>query len=74
MTIPEVSTRLRLLLGFLLEANLNDAIALSASTLSISDNLNTVKAVGKWPLQPKSGDGYGLYVKRDNSTDSETYH
>ena len=52
-----------------------DNIALSASTVSAASNLNTVKTIGKWPLQlhQNQADGYGLYVSRDNGTDPETY-
>ena len=49
-------------------------IALSASTSSTADN--TVKAVGKWPIQANQtvADGYGLYVKRSGSvSDNETF-
>jgi hypothetical protein len=49
-------------------------IALSASTSSTTDN--TVKAVGKWPIQAKQtvADGYGLFVNRSGSVgDNETF-
>jgi len=52
-----------------------DNIALSASTVSAASNLNTIKTIGKYPLQlhQNQADGYGLYVGRDNGTDPETY-
>ena len=52
-----------------------DNIALSASTVSDASSLNTVKAIGKWPLQlhQNQADGYGLYVSRDSGGDPESY-
>ena len=91
MSIPEVSSRNRLiafLKNFFLfkgeptpvatgpiSVATTDNIAFSGSTVSSADNLNTVKAIGKWPLQlhQNQADGYGLYIKRDNDTDAEIY-
>jgi hypothetical protein len=52
-----------------------DNIALSASTVSDAASLNTIKAIGKWPLQlhQNQADGYGLYIIRGNGADAETY-
>jgi len=85
MSIPEVDSRNRLLaflskyLGLHTDKpqriHTTDNIALSASAVSVSANPNTIKAIGKWPLQlhQNQADGYGLYIKRDNDTDAESY-
>ena len=91
MSIPEVGSRSRLiafLKNFFLfkgeptpiatgpiSVATTDYIAFSGSTVSSTADLNTVKAIGKWPLQlhQNQADGYGLYIKRDNDTDAETY-
>jgi hypothetical protein len=85
VSIPEVGSRSRLLaflskyLGLSTDRpqriHTTDNIALSASAVSVSASPNTIKAIGKWPLQlhQNQADGYGLYIKRDNDTDAESY-